>query len=242
MPNKFGGYDYDANNAIITDSPESRNAKLRAGDRIGEHGGYTGGGLQASGRLTVAGVLYPTVSGTPNIRELWRDFEAAHQPGTPKPLRLDYLGEGFLWAEAESVVEIHGSPPFIHARQFEVSFYLADPFFYTNQEQGPQNLTIGSTNILNDGSRPASPLINVTVTHPGTVGITHYGGAFELYANLPGTYAIDSYNRFVTRNTANYHYRWDGVFPSLSPGQGNLFLSVTHGSVSAANARWFNRD
>jgi hypothetical protein len=245
MPiNKFGGYDYDANNVIITDSPESRSAKLRAGDRLGEPGGYTGGGIQSAGRITMGGVIHEPSTGTPNIRQLWRQFEAAHQPGTPQPLRLAYFGEVFAWAEPESITEVHGSPPFIGARQFEVSFSLVDPFWYENQEQGPQSLTVGgTTSINNGGSRSASPVINLTVTHPGTVTLTSPNGdQFQIFANLTGTYSIDSYQRFVTRNTANYHYRWDGVFPSLAPGQTNLGLSVTYGSVSSAVARWFNRD
>lgn len=243
MSNKFGGFDYDANSVILTDSPESRSAKLRAGDRLGENGGYTGGGLQAAGRLTIGGVIKTPNSGTPNIKELWRTFEAAHQPGTPRPLRLDYFGEVFAYAEVDSITEVHGSPPFIGARQFEVSFYLADPYWYENGEQGPQSLNVsGQTNINNGGSRYASPVVSLTVTHPGTVTVTSDAGAFSIYANLAGTYSIDSYNRFVTRNTANYHYRWDGVFPSLRPGQTTLNLSVTYGTVSAASARWFARD
>jgi hypothetical protein len=243
MPNKFGGYDYDAH-CILTDSPEGRNAKLRGGDRIGEHGGYTGGGLQAAGRMTVGGIIREPASGTPNIRQLWRSFEAAHMPGTPQPLRLDYVGEGFAWAEAEGVADIHGGPtPFVGARQFEITFYLADPFLYENQEQGAQSLTVGaSTNINNGGSRYASPVINFNVTHPGTVTVTSDAGQMEVYANLTGTYSIDSFNRFVTRNASSYYYRWDGVMPSLKPGQTTLALTVTHGTVSAATARWFNRD
>jgi phage-related protein len=136
-----------------------------------------------------------------------------------------------------------GSPsPYIGARGFEVSFYLADPYTYQNQEQGPQTLGVGTTNVYNAGKSPAAPVINMTITHPGTVTIQSQPGAFEIYANLTGTYSVDSYNRFVTRNTANYHYRWDGVFPQIAPGQTSLFLSVTHGSVSNVTARWFARD
>lgn len=243
MPNKFGGYDYDAHGVVITDSQKTDGVKLRQGDRLGEPGGYTGGGIKGALRVTLTGVLLPSVTGTPNIRERYREFEAAHQPGTPRPLRIEYYGETFVWAEPEPVVEVKGSPtPFIGARAFEVSFYCADPYVYQNGEQGPQVLGLGSTNINNGGFSPAAPVINLVVTHPGTVTLQSDAGAFEIYANLTGTYSIDSYQRFVSRNTANYHYRWDGVFPSLKAGQTTLFLSVTHGSVGAAQVRWFNRD
>ena len=243
MPNKFGGYDYDTY-CIITDSPESRSAKLRAGDRLGEAGGYTGGGLQGVGRITIGGVIRPPVSGTPNIRQLWREFEAAHQPGTPKPLRLDYFGEVFAWAEPEAISEVHGSPPFVAARQFEVSFYLADPHWYENQQQGPVAITPGvALGINNGGSRYAAPVIDFTVTHPGTVSITIDGNVTYVYAHLTGAYSVDGYNRFVTRNTASYYYNWDGDMPTFKPGNVSLYLQVSSpGTVTSATARWFNRD
>lgn len=254
MPNKFGGFDYDANHVILTDSPESLSAKLRVGDRVGEDGGYTGGGLQAPSRFTITGVVHVPAAGTPNIRQLWRALKDAHQPGTPRPLRIDYIGELFLYAEPEGITDVHASgSPFIGARQFEVTFYCADPFWRQNQEQGPQTLTLspfisgnikqlGTTNIFNGGSRFADPTISFEVTHPGTFAFTHDAGSFELYANLPGTYTIDSHNRFVTRGAASYHYRWDGVLPQLRPGQTSIVMQSTYGTAINPRASWFNKE
>jgi hypothetical protein len=242
--NKFGAFDYDQHNAIITSDAKPQSGKLRTGDRVGEAGAYTGGGLRASERITIAGVIYPTPVGTPNLYELWDDLYAHHQPGTPQPLRLKTLGEKFIWAEVESVIEVQASPPFINARQFEVSFFCADPHRYHEQPQGPQNLSLnGSTNILNGGKSPAAPVVSLTISHPGTATVQTNSGAFKLVAHQTGVYAIDSDERFVTRDVVNYHYGWDGVFPSLPPGNASLSLSITApGTISAAVARWFNRD
>lgn len=243
MANSFGSYTYSASFIVLESHPEQRTTKLRSGDRLGEHGGYSGGGLQAPSRLTLEGVVFTPHIGTPNIRELWRGFEAAHKPGAPQQLKLDYFGERFIWAEVESVAEVHASPPLIGARQFEANFYCVDPCWYENQEQGPQSLSVGaSTNINNGGSRYAAPTINIVVTHPGTISITSDAGTMELYCNLTGTFSVDSYQRFVTRNTANYWYRWDGVFPSLEPGATTVALGVTWGSIASASIRWHNRD
>jgi hypothetical protein len=255
MPNQFGGYDYDRY-CILEEHPDSFGAKLRTGDRLGEDGGYTGGGLLGPGRVSVRGTIRVPPSGTPNIREIWRELRAAHLPGTPRPLRISrYFGESHIWAEVEGFADAYSAGQnFIAARAFEVTFFTADPSIYHDQEQGPQNLALGAfisgtvtqlgtTNVNNPGYRPAQPVVDLTINHPGTVSITTpNGNRFELYANQTGTYSINTRERYVTRNLANYHYRYDGEMPTLEPGQTSITLQTDHGTASNPRIRFFARD
>lgn len=243
MANKFGGFDFDANFCILTDHPESRSSKLRTGDVLGDHGGYSGGGLDGSSQITVGGYVKVPSSGTPNIIELWRRLEAACKPGTPLPLRLSHMGERFMWAERGNINEVHASPGYIGARRFEIEFVLADPYFYQNQEQGPQVLTVGgSTNVFNGGNRDALPRVQFLVSHPGTVTLAMNSRSMSIFANLPGTYVVEARDQYITRNTASYFYRWDGQMPTLAPGNNGVLLTMTHGTASAATIRFHARD
>lgn len=242
MPNRFNGYDYDAHNVILESHPETRTAKLRQSDTAGRDGAYSGGGLVAGGRLLVAGVLQEPRGGSPSIRSLWREFVAAHNPGTPSPLTLEYFGDRFAYAEVESVQEVQGSPGFVSARGFEVSFSLADPFWYSETEKS-QSVLIGSnTNFDYDGTVYGVPTIDLFFAHPGTATITHSDGdQFLLVGHIVGTYSINSRQGFVTR-AGGYHHHWDGVFPRIDASNPQIFLFVQHGTVSTAIARWRDRD
>jgi hypothetical protein len=243
MPNQFGGYDYDRY-CILEEHPDSFGAKLRTGDRLGEDGGYTGGGLLGPGRVSVRGTIRVPPSGTPNIREIWRELRAAHLPGTPRPLRISrYFGESHIWAEVEGFADAYNAGQnFIAARAFEVTFFTADPSVYMDGEQS-MPLAVGANIVNNPGNRYAEPVVSFSVTHPGTVTLAHDKGTQKIVAHLAGTYSVNSRERFITRNTADYFYGWDGVYPQLRPGQTSLSLSITApGTATNASMRYFPRD
>lgn len=243
MANRYGSYDYDQYGVILESYPEARSAKLRQSETAGRDGMYTGGGLVAGTRLVMSGVLKVPAVGTPNIRQLWRQFVAAHNPGSPSPLTLEYFGaDRFLYAEVESWQEVQGSPPVVDARQFEVNFSLADPFWYSQTEKTRAMTTGVAANLDYDGTVYGVPTIDAVVTQPGTVTITHESGdQFSLVASLPGTYSINTRQGFVSR-AGGYHNNWDGVFPRIDEDNPQLLMSITAPGTVTATVRWRDRD
>lgn len=247
MPvNTFGDFDYDLR-CFLSDTPEGQDVKTRKGGRVGMAGGYSGGGIPAPTDGVVAGIVGGSRLGTLTVADVWTELSAGHAPGTTGQLRVSYLRpDRYRWAESEGVHPVKQTPPIIGGEAFEAQFYFADPFFYHLSETGPQSLTVGaSDNVGVVGTAQTPAQITLTVTHPGTISVSHAEGTFKLIAHNLGTYAVENFDmrgQWVKWNTDNYWHDWDGCFPYLNPGTNSVGLTVTHGTVSTASIRFTNRD
>lgn len=243
MPNTFGSYNYDLY-TILTEYPESRGAKLRTASTAGVPGDYSQGGLMASNRFTLMGVLKPPL--TADLDSLWRDLVTAHTAGSPAALALTYYGTArFRYVEVEHIQEVIQSPALIGARAFEVQYFQADPFWYHANANNAVSLTKnGNTLLTNNGRAQAAPTMTlITPSGHGTATVTDsYGNQFRYSINTPGTVVVDSRAQSVRNNGADIA-SWDGVFPVLAPGASSWnFNFGSGGTVSGASVAWTDRD
>lgn len=245
--NTFGNYDYDAL-CYLTDYPFTRQSKPRMADFVTGDGSFTAGGGIGAASQRIAGFIGGQKLGTNNIIDVWRTFVASHNPGSPAALYLDYYeGTSFRYAEVESISEIIPAPPLVGARQFELNFSYADPFFYRTPKRGPFPLIPGANTFSVQGTVYSAPFLTLTVSSPGTgIGtaiISHDHGTFLLKAGTPGVYTIDSRQGWV-KFLGQYFFLYDGVFPLMLGGvSSTLQIQQTGGlTLGSSSVEWYDRD
>lgn len=238
---QFGDYTYPK--CTITAMPKDLDITERRGETPGTHGDYSQGGLRAARNLRFSGTLIARAGD--EIEDLWDDFLAAHEPGTPKALYYGRADRYYL-AEVNGIKEVRVGE-LVAARAFEVSFKAAKPFELAATESAV-DMTTGAT-VTNAGKQPTPPNIALVLSAGGggtglvTITNTTTGKSCTVKPGTHLTPTIWAEREQVGDGAGgDLTYLFAGTWPLLVPGNNTLTIAATGGAtLTSAWIYWRGR-
>lgn len=215
----------------VEEISDSVAVKVRESATPARDGSYSAGGLAGPRRFTMRCVL--SASTADSLRTTFRTVAALFRPGSAR--KFYKHSDEYVWAEPEGITEIKYGAMQRAWMRFQVGFFCADPYIYSNSETTQASLAAGGT-INNGGSVSALPTFTLVIDDIGSDGTVTLenettGESFTITPAGTGTYIINTRDETITKSSADMttEVSIDSRFLTLAAGSNTLTVSTTGG-------------